>query len=48
MFSNASEKTLDKVYDWITFTYYSPYPEMVRNEITDWSDGAIGSMPFMH
>ena len=27
MFSNASEKTLDKVYDWITYTYYSPYPD---------------------
>jgi len=27
MFSNASEKTLGRVYDWITHTYYTPYPD---------------------
>ena len=26
MFANHSEETLDKVYDWITYTYYSPEP----------------------
>ena len=32
MFSNASEKTLDKVYDWITYTYYSPYPDWAERD----------------
>jgi len=27
MFSNATEETLDKVYDWIDLTYYSPSPD---------------------
>jgi len=27
MFSNCTEETLDKVYDWITYTYYSPQPK---------------------
>ena len=26
MFRNCTEETLDKVYDWITYTYYSPNP----------------------
>tara|TARA_Y100001970_G_C14086478_1_gene777623 strand:+ start:19 stop:537 length:519 start_codon:yes stop_codon:yes gene_type:complete len=26
MFDNVKEETLDKVYDWISSTYYSPYP----------------------
>ena len=26
MFNNSNEKTLDKVYDWIDYTYYSPWP----------------------
>ena len=27
MFKNCTEETLDKVYDWITNTYYSPQPK---------------------
>ena len=30
MFAHASEQTLDKVYDWLDVTYYSPNP--------DWSE----------
>ncbi len=26
MFDNVKEETLDQVYDWISSTYYSPYP----------------------
>ena len=36
MFSNVKEETLDKVYDWITLTYYSPRPVWKRGRMTEY------------
>ena len=35
MFENLSESALEKVYDWITYTFYSPDPTWNKNETNE-------------
>ena len=43
MFKNVPEKICDKVYDWLTCTYYSPYP-VWKSNITDERERAIHAL----